>query len=188
MRKKIFIIIGLIFSITFIAQQNSSIGYSFIKLAATEQTITSSANTNQYISKTFEEESIYGSKMVQLEKKYQLYKELINIYFDNNGKIINFTVRFIITTKKSRTSLETLFISIQDKLTEKYGDSEREGVPYYKFVSNKFIVYLKPIFPASEGFDLYFEDYENYNLYKQYYEEKMKSQETEEVQSIVDSL
>ncbi len=187
MNKKLYILL-IILLITFLSANGVTVGYSFVSLGANYSTIISQAKTNEYEVKEIETDSVFGAKKIELKKSYKVYKEYINVFFDQNDKLINFTVRFILKSTKTRKPLENLFIKIKENFIEKYGESERQTVPYYKNYENRYIVFLKPIFPGATGFDIYFEDIDNYTLYKEYYYDKLETDEKEEIDSIINSL
>jgi hypothetical protein len=168
------------------AQQKPS--YSFISFDKDYTSLLSTARSQEYQISEEELNSSYGKHFLQAEKMLNFYTESLYMFFDENRKLIFFSVKFLLKENQSRTVLDKLVNSIQEKLVEKYGPNENEFLPYFKIVENQYEVVLKPRQSTSGVAHIAMKELEKYSDYQIYYEQEVEKLANDEISKTVSNF
>jgi len=182
----IFIFIESFFISKAYAQVSPS--YSFISFDASYQTIMNRAKGEGYQIKEEEINSVYGKYHLSLEKSQEFYAENIFIFFDQNRAPIFFTVRFRLKENQPKSILERLENSISSRLTQKYGESSSENLPYFRIIGENYEIMIKPLQAATMYADVTFKHLERFSAFGLYYEQEIKKLETEIITKTVNNF
>ncbi|MFW6139718.1 MAG: hypothetical protein ACOC7U_11180, partial [Spirochaetota bacterium] len=131
------------------SQQESGPGYSFILFDANYSEIINSAESAGYRIAEQEITSGYGKYLVSLQKQLEFYTENIGLFFNQEKQLIFFSARFALLENQSPDIVDRLAASMKNKLTENYGQGQKEAFPYYREYQNKYVIALNPHFPSS---------------------------------------
>jgi hypothetical protein len=189
-RKKIllFIIIILILAppLGLFGQETPS--YSFISFTSNYNRLINAARADGY--QVIEEEiaAVHGNYHILLQKPGQFYGENISLFFNENRELIFFSIRFELNQNHSQRIIEKLIVSMGEKLEDKYGENEREHVPYFRIYENNFEIYLYPQGPAPTNARLSIKQLNRYDLYQEFYREEVERLENEEIAETLENL
>jgi hypothetical protein len=162
--------------------------YSFITFTSNYNRLLNAARADGY--QVIEEEiaAVHGNYHVLLQKPGQFYGENISLFFNENRELIFFSVRFELNQNHSQRIIEKLMLSMGDKLKDKYGENEREFVPYFRIYDNNFEIYLYPQGPAPTNARLSIKQLDRYESYQEFYREEVERLENEEIAETVENL
>jgi hypothetical protein len=125
---------------------------------------------------------------VLLSKELQFYRENIELFFNENRELIYFSVSYELRENQSQTIMEKLIGSMGEKLTEKYGPSERSTAPYFRVYESNFEIFLYPTGPAPELARLSMKQLDRYASYQEYYKKEVEKLENQEIAATVEKL
>jgi hypothetical protein len=167
------------------AQQVPS--YSFVSFANNYVSILGTARSNGYQVKEEELYSSFGNYSIQAEKQFDFYSENLFLFFNENRELIFFTVQYELDEDQTKTILDRLVLSIQDKLVEKYGSNENENFPYYKIFENQYEIVIRPRQSTSNFANISFKQLEKFSEYQAYHQQELERLEDEEISKTVEN-
>lgn len=162
--------------------------YDFVDFDAEYSTLISAARSAGY--QVTEEENLtpYGAYHVALDRTGQFYNERISLFFDQERRLIFYSVQFTVRDNQSRTIIGKLIDSMRDKLVEKYGESEQDVVPYYRMHENMYEILVYPPSPTSEIARVSYKHLDRYDIYTEYYQQEVEKLIDQEIERIVENL
>jgi hypothetical protein len=164
------------------------LGYDFITFQAGYDRIAGAARNDGYQIKEEEITSAYGSYHLLLEKSGQFYGEEISLFFNQERELIYFSASFIFLENQPRTIVRKLITSIASKLEEKYGESQRDAVPYFRVYENEYEILVYPPTPTSESARVSFKHLDRYAAYLEFYREEVERLVDQEIEQTMQNL
>jgi hypothetical protein len=180
-----FVYIAVFFYCGAFAQQAPS--YSFVSFGNSYVGILSAARSNGYQVEEEELNSSFGNYSIQAEKQLDFYSENLFLFFNENRELIFFTVQYELDENQTKTILDRLVLSIQDKLIEKYGTNENENFPYYKILENQYEIVIRPRQSTSNFANISFKQLEKFSAYQTYHQQELERLEDEEISKTVEN-
>ena len=163
-------------------------GYDFITFQAGYDGILSAARADGYQVREEEITSAYGSYHAVLDRRGQFYREDISLFFSRERRLIYFSIRFTLLENQPRTIVRKLVGSMTEKLEEKYGESQREAVPYFRVHENAYEIMVYPPAPASEAARVSFKHLDRYASHLEYYRLEIERLVDQEIERTVENL
>jgi hypothetical protein len=168
-----------------LAQQPPS--YSFVSFGSNYDIMLGSARSGGYQVKEEELNSSFGNYSLSAEKQLDFYSENLFLFFNENKELIFFTVQYELNEDQTKTILDRLVLSIQEKLVEKYGPNENESFPYYRVFENQYEIVIRPRQSTSNFVNVSFKQLEKFSEYQAYYLKELERLEDEEISKTVEN-
>lgn len=163
-------------------------GYDFITFQAGYDEVLGAARAQGYQAREEQAPSPFGSYQAALDRSGRFYREEIFLFFNEERQLISFSIRYTLLEDQPRTFLRKLIDSITGKLEEKYGESQRETVPYFRVHENAYEIMVYPPTPASESTRVSFKHLERSDAYRQFYRREVERLVDQEIEQTVDKL
>ncbi|MFW6180571.1 MAG: hypothetical protein ACOC8N_02395 [Spirochaetota bacterium] len=163
-------------------------GYDFITFQAGYDGVLGAARAEGYQAREEDTLSPFGSYHVVLDRSGQFYREEIFLFFSGERQLISFNVRYTLLENQPRTILRKLVESITGRLEEKYGESQREAVPYFRVYENDYEIMVYPPAPASESTRVSFKHLERTAAHREHYRQEVEQLVDQEIEQTVDKL
>ena len=189
MRKLLFILSIMYICIpvlTITAQEIPS--YGFVSFDDSSDSLLSRARSEGYEVKEEEQLSSYGSSVAVFIKDQQFYGETMYLFFDQDENLIYFSVDFRLNENQSPGIMNRLTDSVGEKLAEKYGNSDKEAVPYYKIYDNVYEIFLTPPGVPHQRTRIQFKQLDRFSAYLDYYGQEVLKLENDEIEKTVEKL
>ena len=88
---------------------------------------------------------------------------------------------------QTKTILDKLVLSIQDKLVEKYGTNENDNFPYYRVFENQYEIVIRPRQSTSNFANISFKQLDKFLEYQEYHRQELERLENEEISETVEN-
>jgi len=162
--------------------------YAFVAFDRSYADIVRAARRGEYDVVEEETGSQYGKHLVKLGKPQKFYSEKLYLFFNENKELIFFTVMYGLYENGSKTIIDKLVTSIEQKFIDEYGESEKTSVPYYRVVEGEYELFVKPINVSSTTATVSFKNLQGYDEYQEYYTIEVEREEDEEIKRTVDKF
>lgn len=163
-------------------------GYDFITFDTTYDRLVDRARAEGYQVQEEEIVSAYGARHLILDRSGRFYREEASLFFNQDRQLIFFSIRFTLLENQPRTIVRKLINSMQQKLEQKYGPSERDTVPYFKVYENAYEIFVYPPAPASENARISFKHLDRFSSYLEYYRQEVEKLVNQEIEETVQNL